>query len=275
MIAVMEIRTYEIQTNKWKKSEPDLRIVMLADLHNRLWGQGQERLLDAIHRQAPDLILCAGDMLIGKQQAQMEHAITLFEGLAKGPVPVICSNGNHESRMRQRMARYGKQYLRYAERLQELGIRILVDETLRMTVGTARLAIHGYELPLKYYKKFGRLPYDTRDLERKFGNPGDGDYHILLAHNPVYFDTYASWGADLTLSGHLHGGIIRIPGIGGLITPQAKLFPKYDRGLFEQNGKYMAVSAGLGEHTVPIRIFNPPQLVCLVIRGTDEDGNIR
>ena len=100
-----------------------------------------------------------------------------------------------------------------------------------------------------------------------FGIPDPEVFHILLAHNPVYFDTYAAWGADLTLSGHLHGGIIRIPGIGGLITPQAQLFPKYDRGLISVNGKYMVVSAGLGEHTVPIRIFNPPQLILITVEG--------
>lgn len=275
MIAFMKIRTYEIKTDKWKTTDRPLRIVFLSDLHNRLWGPDQQVLLHAIDRQNPDLILCAGDMLIGKQEARMEHALTLFEGLAGRNVPVICSNGNHESRMRQRMAHYGKQYVRYASALADLGIRILVDETYRMQWDSLKLAIHGYELPLKYYRKFKRLPYDTQDLEKKFKSPKDGDYHILLAHNPVYFDTYARWGADLTLSGHLHGGIIRIPGIGGLITPQAKLFPKYDRGLFEKHGSCMVVSAGLGEHTVPIRIFNPPELITIIIKGTDEDGTIR
>ena len=130
-------------------------------------------------------------------------------------------------------------------------------------------------MPLKYYRKFCSLPYDIQDLQRHFGNPGKDAYHILLAHNPVYFEQYARWGADLTLSGHLHGGIIRIPGIGGLITPQARLFPRYDRGLFEKDGKYMVVSPGLGEHTVPIRIFNPPQLIGIVIKGTGEDGITR
>ena len=114
---------------------------------------------------------------------------------------------------------------------------------------------------------FGSLSIKGEDLEQKFGRPDEKHFHILMAHNPVYFDTYAAWGADLTLAGHLHGGIIRIPGIGGVITPQVKLFPEYDRGFFERNGKYMAVSAGLGEHTVPIRIFNPPQLILLTIEG--------
>lgn len=267
MIALMEIKTYEIQTDKLKKEERPLRIVMLSDLHDRLWGKGQKQLLDAIDSLKGDMILCAGDMLIGREQALMENAIILFEGLTKRKIPVIASNGNHESRMRQQVGTYGRQYQYYAERLRKLGVRILENEVYRMEFGSVYLNIYGYEMPLRYYRKFRRFPYDMEDLRSRFGTLKDDALHILLAHNPVYFDTYAQWGADLTLSGHLHGGIIRIPGIGGLITPQAKLFPKYDRGLFEKNGKYMVVSAGLGEHTVPIRLFNPPQLVCIVIKG--------
>lgn len=267
MITSMEIKTYEIQTKKLKKGERTLRIVMLSDLHDRLWGKGQKQLLDAIDMLSGDLILCAGDMLIGREQAEMENAVTLFEGLSKRRLPVIASNGNHESRMRQQIGTYGRQYQYYAARLRKLGIRILENEIYRTEFGSMRLCIYGYELPLRYYRKFRRFPYDTSDLCSRFGTPKKDAFHILLAHNPVYFDTYAEWGADLTLSGHLHGGIIRIPGIGGLITPQAKLFPKYDRGLFEKDGKYMAVSAGLGEHTIPIRICNPPQLVLVEIKG--------
>ena len=88
-----------------------------------------------------------------------------------------------------------------------------------------------------------------------------------LAHNPIYFDSYAWWGADLTVSGHLHGGIIRIPGIGGIITPQAKLFPRYDAGQFKKNGKNLVVSRGLGTHTVNIRIFNPAELSVIRLKG--------
>lgn len=264
----MEIRTYEIRTDKLKREERPLRIVLLADLHNRLWGEGQARLLDAIDGLNGDMILCAGDMLISGSPAQWEHTMTLFEGLAGRNVPVIAGNGNHESRMRRQMFRYGKQYEKYAGQLRALGVRILEDETCMTGFGSMKIAVHGYELPLRYYQKFKNIPYDTEDLRRKFGGTDDGAFHILIAHNPVYFRTYARWGADLTLSGHLHGGIIRIPGIGGVITPQAKLFPRYDRGLYQEQGKYLVVSAGLGEHTVPIRIFNPPQLIGIIVKGT-------
>ncbi len=264
----MEIKTYEIETDKLKKEERPLRLVMLADLHDRLWGEGQQQLLDAIESLSGDLILCAGDMLIGREQAEMTNTIELFRGLGKRKVPVYLSNGNHESRMRQQLGIYGRQYQQYARQLRSFGAQILENESRIVKFGSAKLAIYGYELPMVYYRKFCKVPYDTRDLHQKFGSTRGEEYHILLAHNPVYFETYAKWGADLTLSGHLHGGIIQVPGIGGLITPQARLFPKYDRGLFEQDGKYMVVSPGLGEHTIPIRIFNPPQLICIVVKGT-------
>ena len=85
----------------------------------------------------------------------------------------------------------------------------------------------------------------------------------MLAHHPAYFDAYASWGADLTLSGHLHGGMIRLPFVGGLVSPQMRLFPKYDKGLYTKKGKKLIVSAGLANHTVNIRINNPPELVVI------------
>ncbi|HBN56770.1 MAG TPA: serine/threonine protein phosphatase [Lachnospiraceae bacterium] len=264
----MEIKTYEIQTSKLKKGEKPLRLAMLSDLHDRLWGQGQRKLLDAIDSLVPDLILCAGDMLTGGEQAAMDHTLLLFRELSKRRPPVITCNGNHESRMRYQTGIYKDQYTYYTGKLKEYGVKVLVNESCAVKVRSAGVQVYGYEMPLAYYHKFRTPGYDGEDLYRQFGVPDGETYNILLAHNPVYFKAYAAWGADLTLSGHLHGGIIRIPGIGGLITPQARLFPRYDRGLFERNGKYLAVSPGLGEHTVPVRILNPPQLFCIIIKGT-------
>ena len=264
----LEIKTWEIRTDHLKKTDGPLRIVFLADLHDRLWGEGQEQLLEAIDSLNGDLILGAGDMLVAKEHAvKMEHALLLFEELAGKQIPIILSNGNHESRMRQQPEKYDRKYGAYADRLKSAGVHILSDEAYEYVHESSRVKIYGYEMPLEYYHKLSQPVYKGEDLEQKFGKPDEAHFHILMAHNPVYFDTYAAWGADLTLAGHLHGGIIRIPGIGGVITPQVKLFPKYDRGLFEKNGKYMVVSAGLGEHTVPIRIFNPPQLILIKIEG--------
>lgn len=86
-------------------------------------------------------------------------------------------------------------------------------------------------------------------------------YTILVAHNPEYFDDYAEWGANLVLSGHIHGGMVRLPYLGGVISPKVRLFPEYDAGLFEKNGSYMILSRGLGMHTIPVRINNRAELV--------------
>ncbi len=262
--------TCEIRTDKRKNEEAPLRVMLMADLHDRLWGEGQRMLLKAVDAWTPDLLLCAGDIVLSHGGAQSENTLLLFEGLAKRRIPVVAGNGNHETRMREKEGVLGEPYQRYVRRLLELGVQVPVNESVSMSFGSTKVRIHGYEMPLEYYRKFCRLPYDGADLPKIFGRPDGDAFHILLAHNPVYFSQYAAWGADLTLSGHLHGGLIRLPLIGGVITPQAKLFPKYDRGLYQRDGKYMVVSPGLGQHTVPIRIGNPPWLIGITIQGTGE-----
>lgn len=273
-MAPLEIKTYKIQTDKLKKSDRPVHAVLLSDLHDQLWGTGQDQLLQAIDGLSPDLVLCAGDMVLSKKRRGMDHALLLFRELIKRQLPVYACNGNHESRMRECEGDRKREYIYYTKQLQQMGVQLLINESCMAKIGSARFKIHGYEMPMEYYKKFCMRSYGTKDLYMKLGRPDKSPFHILLAHNPVYFRTYARWGADLTVSGHLHGGLIRIPGIGGLVTPQVKLFPKYDRGLYEINGRYMAVSPGLGGHTVPIRICNPPQVFGIIIKGTREDGTV-
>ena len=86
-------------------------------------------------------------------------------------------------------------------------------------------------------------------------------FSILLAHNPEYFKEYADWDPDLALSGHVHGGVVRLPFLGGVIAPSLRIFPHYDAGLFEEYGHKMILGRGLGMHTLPIRIFNPGELI--------------
>ena len=104
-------------------------------------------------------------------------------------------------------------------------------------------------------------------IEERIGKADIAKYQILLAHNPIYTDTYLKWGADLVLSGHLHGGIVRIPGLGGVITPQFRLFPKYSGELTVKDGKSVVVSKGLGTHTIRIRFLNPADVIVLHFQG--------
>ena len=114
-----------------------------------------------------------------------------------------------------------------------------------------------------YYKRFRKIKMEDTYLKDVIGTPKKDVYEILLAHNPEYFEEYAAWGADLVLSGHVHGGIMRLPVLGGVISPKLVLFPKYDGGRFEEKNATMILSRGLGMHTLPIRIFNPAELVVI------------
>ncbi|SHH94836.1 metallophosphoesterase [Clostridium grantii] len=90
--------------------------------------------------------------------------------------------------------------------------------------------------------------------------------NILLVHNPKYFEKYSNWGADLIFSGHVHGGIIRLPYLGGLLSPDRRFFPKYDNGVYENNGNKMIVSRGLGNSHLNLRINNKPELIVVTLK---------
>ncbi len=68
------------------------------------------------------------------------------------------------------------------------------------------------------------------------------------------------------LSGHVHGGIMRLPFLGGVIAPSYKLFPKYDGGVYRGDGSVMLLGRGMGSHTLPFRFFNPAQLYAVTLK---------
>lgn len=100
-------------------------------------------------------------------------------------------------------------------------------------------------------------------MRRLLGRPDPEKFSLLIAHNPDFFETYADWGADLVVSGHVHGGLMRLPVLGGVISPAIRLFPAYDGGEFRKGKAAMILGRGLGTHTLPIRIFNPGELVVI------------
>ena len=247
---------YHLKSNKIK--EP-VTMVMLADLHNHVYGERNEELLKEIRMQKPDLICIAGDMLIGHSQISYETAQETVKALA-GEYQVYYGLGNHEARMKHDLPIYGTRYEDYMAPLKAAGVHVLVNEFLDVRIGVNELRIYGYDLPMKYFEKFNNYFFEDSQIEEVLGKCKEETYSILIAHNPMYFKQYAEWGADLTLSGHLHGGIIRLPLIGGVITPQAKLFPRYSAGKYKIGEKRMIVSRGLGTHTIPIRFNNKPEL---------------
>lgn len=249
---------YHLQS---KKIKSPVTLVMLADLHNHLYGENNEILLGEIDRISPDFVCIAGDMLIGNTKISYEPAQQIVLAL-KEKYQVFYGLGNHEARMKHDVEIYGTLYEEYMEPIVQKGVCVLANECVDYQVGENEFRIYGYDLPMNYFEKFNHYAFEASQIESVFGKGEDSEnsFHILLAHNPVYFKQYAQWGADLTLSGHLHGGIIRLPFLGGVITPQAKLFPRYSAGKYTIDEKNIIVSRGLGTHTIPIRFNNQPEL---------------
>ena len=240
-------------------------VIQISDLHNALFGEGQEELLSLIAKEAPALILCTGDLVTARHKKRgMKNALRLLRGLTR-KYPVYAVDGNHETRMEKYPQTYGGLYTRYIQRLWEMDVHLLNNRTLCTQVNGMKLALTGYAADLSTYRRVGRHVPDAAQIRETLGEPQEGAFRILLAHHPDFARAYGQWGAELVLSGHVHGGIVRLPLLGGVFGADWKPFPRYDRGRFRLPGKTgsMIVSAGLGEHTAPMRINNPPELVCI------------
>lgn len=242
----------EFYTVKAADVTKEKRIVLLADLHGNHFGKGNDKLLTEIVWAEPDCVCIAGDMTVKNGKGARE--MIAFLGKLAKKYPVYYAPGNHEIRM--------PHYGRYRRKLEEKGVVYLENEW----VISDGYAIGGLDLPEYWYHKC----WDKRELDKKTlseiikppGQISGGEklFSILLAHNPEYFRTYADFGASLVLSGHIHGGIARLPGFGGVISPSLRLFPAYDAGLFQEGESYMVLSRGLGLHHIRLRFFNRPEL---------------
>lgn len=249
------VRKYAVTDKRIKKN---CRAVVIADLHNKRFGKNNERLLAAVREQQPDFVLIAGDIITAKPGHSMEPALQFLRELS-GNYPVYYGNGNHEYRLKLYTKTYGDMGRQYASALKEMGIEPLVNAHVELS--DYGIAVYGAEIDKFYYKRLKVRDMRPDYLSSLLGQPSVELYTVLLAHNPDYFPQYAAWGADLTLSGHVHGGVVRVPLLGkGVISPALRLFPKYDGGIYEQDGAVMVLSRGLGTHTIPIRVFNPGEL---------------
>ena len=243
-----------------KKIRKDRTAVFLSDLHNQEFGPGNRELLQAIGAVRPDLILIGGDMMVAKGAYVLEPALHLIKELASR-YPVYCGNGNHETRMAAGPQR--ERYEEYVRELKQAGAVCLSNET----AVDGDLAITGIDLEKAYYEKFRPAKLKREDVARLAGRADRERFQILLAHSPLFFDAYRGWGADLTLAGHFHGGTIRLPVLGGVMTPQYQFFLPCCAGDFEKDGKRMIVSRGLGTHSIRIRFNNKPQVVVVRLKS--------
>lgn len=269
---------YSAASKRLPKEFDNIGFVVLADLHNYNFGKSNERLIKRIDALMPEFIIVAGDMINKGMACYPSNAYTLLSELAK-KYKIYYAYGNHEQRWEKslnetvenanaRPENPDPSWVVYKEKLSGMNVTFLDNESTFHTRNKVKIRITGVSIDKTFFER-SRIPaMEEGYLNSLIGEKKGKEYQILIAHNPVYFEEYAKWGADLTISGHLHGGLVRLPGVGGVISPQVRLFPKYSAGNFTNNGQQqMVVSRGLGSHSAMPRMFNAPEIVYITLKN--------
>lgn len=261
------VTKYRICSQKLNGIKREKKIIFLSDLHNRMYGEENERLLESIRNQHPDLILIGGDMLVRKDGNFYDKTVHFLAKLP-GICPVYCANGNHEQKLKELPDKYEQSYEEYKKALTASGIHMLENASETVKLDEVPVKLSGLEIPLGAYARFGKKELSLKEITDRIGEHGD-DYQILLAHHPGYMKEYLAYGADLILGGHYHGCVVQLPGIGGVISTNFTLFPKYSGGIYPAGEQIAVVSRGLGTHSVPLRLWNWPELIVLELSGNE------
>jgi hypothetical protein len=270
------VTRYRIHSSKIPKEFDGMKMVVLADLHNACFGKENDQLIEKIRNEVPDYIVIAGDMLVARSGSDIKVPVRLIQALAQ-EYPIYYAKGNHELRAFLEPDTYGSIWEDYKSAIQDC-VYWLDNETVELKASYAsgssdsegKVYLTGLDLNAAYYERFRREPMEQSYLRDELGVCNTDAYHILIAHHPAYFPAYAEWGADLVISGHLHGGMIRLPIFGGVISPTVQFFPKYDRGRYEEGTSTMILSGGLGNHTFKFRVNNLPELVTIEFQSDAE-----
>ncbi len=254
---IISLDTYDVLL---KNLTYPVRFILLSDLHGKSFGRENSRLIAKIQEQSPDAIFLDGDMIDSRaDSSDVQELLRLIERLCE-IAPVYFAPGNHE-------LEYMQADVSLLTQVTEAGAVVVNDSYVDVTIAGQPLRIGG---------TMGHAFYFGRSEEEFSSSPEyqflkafeDTDMpKICLAHMPdtfIFNGAYNLWNVDLVLSGHTHGGLIRLPFIGGLYAPMQGWFPEYDRGYFRL-GEHMqmVISAGLSGHGIIPRINNPPEIVVI------------
>ena len=230
-------------------------IVHLSDLHGHEYGEGNSDLLARVREQRPDLIVITGDLI--DQEGQLQMVPALARGLSAA-APTYYVTGNHEWSLGTARVKELKNLLA------QCGVTVLTNQYKIVERNGARLVLAGVDDPNGYADQ-----KSPETLYTQIGREAPGLFTVLLAHRNDRFGQYAAAGYDFEMSGHAHGGIVRLPFVGGLMGTDRQLFPEWTSGLYTLGDSTLFVSRGLGNNTVPFqgfRIFNRPELAVVTLR---------
>lgn len=250
------VSSYTLKTDMLD-SGSSVVIVLISDLHSTIHGADQQPLIEKVRRQKPDLILLSGD--IADDDVPIKGTQMLLSGICD-IAPVYYVTGNHEY--------WSSDVQSIKDEIQSFGVTILSDSYEQIEINGNKIIVAGIEDPDK--GRYEAPGYDqSQAMEKAFRELDRIDiYKVLIAHRPENIKSYCQYSFDLVLSGHAHGGQVRIPYLlNGLCAPNQGLFPKYAGGLYEHGSLVHIVSRGLSIDPRMPRIFNPPELVTISIES--------
>lgn len=238
----IKVTKYSIVNQKLPNSMNGLRIVQISDLHYAKFGDKQTKLIQKVKNEKPDLIFITGD-LVDRYQYDLNRSLEAVKGFV-GIAPVYYVTGNHEEELNVKTE--------MAEKLTQLGVHVLFNSNDFFVKNNEVIQIVGIDDPLSG---------EDADKMLKKAVKNDETFKVLLAHRPEDYKTYEKFGIDLTFNGHEHGGIIRIPGIGGVIDHNYNLFPSHIDGVEKSGNLTQIISRGIGNSGYTFRLFNRPEIV--------------
>lgn len=250
----LEVTYYHLYSPKITGSA-NTRIVVLSDLHNREFGPGNEELIARTADLKPDLIIMAGDM-VNAYEDNLDIILSLCESLMK-IAPVYYGPGNHENHL------FYEKGSPLESLLVEKGVHVLVNRAEEVTVHKTTFLIGGLTTAPEGYEEYGAQfieEYEKSD-----------DFKLLIAHYPsLYYEAMSDAQIDLGICGHYHGGLVRLPFVGGLYHGDTGLFPKYSGGMYRLPHSTVFVSKGMEDHSGFPRINNRPELAVIDVNGRQE-----
>ena len=228
-----------------------LRVAELSDLHGRSFGKNNVRLLRTLQKARPDMICICGDLFDEKTDLTMlEPLLTGLTDIA----PVYYVTGNHEWQV--------KNLREILQKMRAWGVTVLENEERVLSRGGAEMVVAGVHDPCG--------PYDMKtpaSLVRELRSVQGNDFILMLSHRNDELAMWSQLGVQLVLSGHCHGGVVRLPFVGGVFGTRRELFPEYDAGVYRQDGTTLFVSRGLGYTNVHFRLFNRPHVPIMILRS--------
>lgn len=226
----------------------------MSDLHSKKFGENQEVLIEKVKSLNPDIIAITGD-LIDSKRYDAEASLKVVKELVKH-YPVYFVTGNHEL--------WSGRYDSLEKELKRYNVTVLRNEHERIQKEGQEICLLGIDDPAftaKNNDENEEMSTVKNEIVKVKNAVDQDEYKVLLSHRPELLQVYAEQQIDLVLTGHAHGGQVRLPFIGGLVAPNQGILPKYTAGSYKEQGTSMIVSRGLGNSIIPQRIFNRPEIV--------------